>query len=588
MTLRQSIFWQRRRNCCSNFYQVLRIMIGRRKRRNAKLKKSLVEQKSAGFIYASPYELPPKSRPNVDAPSSVIDERLSEIYSPASLSFRISSASPQSQPPPLPERNFNVRLATSSNAGTPLPATPGPPSPSGKSTPSIYKPRSESAIGFANNLEILLEAGESTSTNQNPRQKPGPSENLTASDSPNDSSNEELVSVEVHPKPPSQSSNRQPIRFAQENTHIELVTPNQHTTSSLQQLQALDLFQSRYTDEEEEDEDKGISIRLETDQYVQQMKQRRGQLLSQIDTTPADRLRRKFGYEIERRLVKVSYTLKRGKRRRHKRRGRHSRKNRGFYAWIKSLFVHEDENILQRRRRRYRRKQRHRLCLRCITSSFHALFISMGKPIRILRLRWSPSRIHYRSTTNTTTTTDSTTTGIRDTLPGPRSQSRQSLAGTVISYTESRTPTPKMLLDAKHGTLHWPVYQVGGKKGSGMLISTRAIYPAPSDDNRITRHQPGRENFSLASASNTEYPIDLTASSGSKTLSLMNKGSDATVDSGSGSSNGGGYGGRKIVGWLQVRDPKNKKSFLQVVDPAPKGPFRKAPWHNGTFHVLKL
>jgi len=51
---------------------------------------------------------------------------------------------------------------------------------------------------------------------------------------------------------------------------------------------------------------------------------------------------------------------------------------------------------------------------------------------------------------------------------------------------------------------------------------------------------------------------------------------------------GNGGGGRKLVGWLQVRDPKNKKSFLQVVDPAPKGPFRKAPWHNGNFHVLKL
>ena len=43
-----------------------------------------------------------------------------------------------------------------------------------------------------------------------------------------------------------------------------------------------------------------------------------------------------------------------------------------------------------------------------------------------------------------------------------------------------------------------------------------------------------------------------------------------------------------LVGWLQVRDMKNRKNYLQVVDPAPKGPFRKAPWHNGTFHVLKL
>ena len=47
---------------------------------------------------------------------------------------------------------------------------------------------------------------------------------------------------------------------------------------------------------------------------------------------------------------------------------------------------------------------------------------------------------------------------------------------------EGRTPTPKILLDAKDGTLHWPVYQVGGKKGSGMLISTHAILRAPNEE----------------------------------------------------------------------------------------------------------
>ena len=41
--------------------------------------------------------------------------------------------------------------------------------------------------------------------------------------------------------------------------------------------------------------------RLETDHYVRQIKHRRGQLLAQIDSTPAERLRRKVGYEIERR-----------------------------------------------------------------------------------------------------------------------------------------------------------------------------------------------------------------------------------------------------------------------------------------------
>lgn len=44
----------------------------------------------------------------------------------------------------------------------------------------------------------------------------------------------------------------------------------------------------------------------------------------------------------------------------------------------------------------------------------------------------------------------------------------------------------------------------------------------------------------------------------------------------------------KLIGWLQVRDSKlKKKSFLQIVNPTPEGPFRKAPWH-GNIHVLKF
>ena len=150
MTLRKkSLFWQRRRNCLDNFYNVLNIVINRKntgelcvillfdslvrssfclrlkqvifpssvkktssnKKKKSKQKQS--EKRAAGFIYASPYELPPGTPfSKVDTPTSVVDERLSEIYAPASLSFRISSASPALStaqqappPPPLPERN---------------------------------------------------------------------------------------------------------------------------------------------------------------------------------------------------------------------------------------------------------------------------------------------------------------------------------------------------------------------------------------------------------------------------------------------------------------------------------------------------
>ena len=55
--------------------------------------------------------------------------------------------------------------------------------------------------------------------------------------------------------------------------------------------------------EEEVEEEDANGFRLETDHYVREIKERRGQLFAQIDSTPAEKLRRKVGYEIERRLV---------------------------------------------------------------------------------------------------------------------------------------------------------------------------------------------------------------------------------------------------------------------------------------------
>ena len=138
-----------------------------------------------------------------------------------------------------------------------------------------------------------------------------------------------------------------------------------------------------------------------------------------------------------------------------------------------------------------------------------------------------------------------------------------------------------------------------------------------------------RENFSLMDpASATSVSGDLNfntlVSSGIGTSSVLDKtmkteigggggGSGSTTTGGSTSGGGGRvrssdgaharahhyaghanthHAGGKIegslVGWLQVRDIRNRKNYLQVVDPAPRGPWRRAPWHNGTFHVLKL
>ena len=43
---------------------------------------------------------------------------------------------------------------------------------------------------------------------------------------------------------------------------------------------------------------------------------------------------------------------------------------------------------------------------------------------------------------------------------------------------------------------------------------------------------------------------------------------------------------KSLVGWLQVRDSKTRaRQYIPIVQPAPEGPFRKAPWQPN-LHVL--
>ena len=711
-------------------------------------------KKTSDFIYTSPYELPPNSKPNIhniilekstkgakiDTPTSLVDERLSEVYSPASVSFKISTTSLHSPvPPPLPERNstfirksVNEQESVENNSRESSPRIITPPplidiksrlqatkniksaSPSvSKSNSFRHRKNSLESIksnlsrsnsnpnNLARNLEVLLEVHESsgpttmtnsTSSKENDGQQekesvfeiaifskeqsdthsdepvePTKTQSSTSSENDRDVEPEhmvigQVVSAQIHrnnnsalsrrssnrssrksiqvPPPPRRKTLPHPSNvqnFATIQNSNSLPNPGQN--SALQQLQALDLFKAVNTEDEVGSEDTNgpeKSICLETDQYVKEISKKRGKLISQIDSTPGDRLRRKVGYEIERRLVKVSYSMKNGysKKKNNKRRRRSTRYSRnehyyqgyqnrdrglhegGAWEWAKNLFSwlfsrdkedQLDESDLRRKRRRQRyrrRRRRHRFCFRCVTSSFHALFLYIGRPFTSLSSKLThsdelngistSSSSHNRTTNtgNTTTTLTSRSDNNTSSKTGPfygadaihsqlhsRPKSNLSMAATVLTIAESensRTPTPKMLLDVKTGTLNWPVYQVGGKKGSGMLISTRAIYPAPPDEGLITTHQPGRENFSLV-------PLEVHNDENGNDETLQRQ--NLSVIDISGSTGGGG---RKLVGWLQVRDPKNKKSFLQVVDPAPKGPFRKAPWHNGNFHVLKL
>lgn len=174
--------------------------------------------------------------------------------------------------------------------------------------------------------------------------------------------------------------------------------------------------------------------------------------------------------------------------------------------------------------------------MKCVTSSFQSLFRILREPI--------DTKIQEIKEVNNTQ------------IP-PRPFSR---ANTDVT----RTPTPKMLLDMKSGAIHWPVYQFGGQTGSGMMINSEAIV-AKKSEQKMNETEPGRENFSLGE----QMEIPLKNSNSKRFL-------DMDEDE------------RKLIGWLQVRDPNNrKKTFTQVVNPKIEGPFRKAPWH-GNVHVMKF
>jgi hypothetical protein len=263
--------------------------------------------------------------------------------------------------------------------------------------------------------------------------------------------------------------------------------------SSLQQLQALDLFKAH------SDQD---SLLLETEQYVRQMEKRRDRLLAKIDHGNG----LKVGYEIERRVVRALQTR--------------SMKKKGTKSKKKSRKTSSSKRLSRRRRRK-----RHRICWKCVTSSFAALFDV------ITFRKYNRER------------------GYEEDIP----------PNFDLDVDENRTPTPKMLLMAD-GQIRWPVYQYGVASGSGMLISTQRMLPKKQEDDEETRkQQPGRENFSLG-------------------LKIAKDNKDLEAEE------------RKLLGWLQVRNPKSKTSvFTQVVTPVPEGPFRKIPWQhgNGNLHVFK-
>jgi hypothetical protein len=356
-------------------------------------------------------------------------------------------------------------------------------------------------------------------------------------------------------------------------------TRNQTPTlrpSSLQQLQAMEMFQT--PDESIHDYGETFSVSfvgvgvgkkgsdaesllLETEQYVRQMKRRRGEVLTRIDSSAGDRLRRRVGYEIERRLVRVSQARKRAG-------------DAGLATLLMSTLSRKRRRRDERGRHR-RRHHRHRFCMRCVTSSFGALFEAVVKPLGF----------HCGRDDDDDVGNDTEAAG----------------------DDEVRTPTPKMLLSAD-GKLQWPVFQFGGHSGTGiidlfdiildevrlahnvvglclpgMLISAqdRQRFAAkPKSDPTTYQRLPGRENFTLGDQGQTvKTGLDVDSNNFATNNNNNNNKEEANDE--------------RLVGWLQVRHKENgraargHKRYIPVVRPSPFGPFRKAPWH-GNVHVLNF
>lgn len=349
--------------------------------------------------------------------------------------------------------------------------------------------------------------------------------------------------------------------------------------SSLQQLQSLDMFKAQKSQNVSGQSDSD-SFMLETDQYVRQMKKRRVDLMSQFDSSATDRFRRKVGYEIEKRLVKVlsARTIKKKPKS-----SKSAKSVNSMYHMYKSKSTlragsNETRFYTSRRRRHKRYRKHHRFCLKCLTSSFSELFRMVTHPLQ--------HDNHQRSIPSSS----------RSNSLGQRKRHLNKVTRSDSENTGSRFPTPKMLLNTKDGKIQWPVFQYGGTSGSGMLISTGKMYSAPP---RVPQtRSAGRENFSLGAQidprSNpgttkpSKIPTSLTSAANDidKSIAInhanINPQNAEAINDNPDKDSG-------LVGWLQVRDVRNKRHYVQVIDPSPQGPFRKLPWNpSGTFHVMKF
>ena len=175
----------------------------------------------------------------------------------------------------------------------------------------------------------------------------------------------------------------------------------------------------------------------------------------------------------------------------------------GIWNWFKRHLDPVDPSdpvYNNKKKKRKRRRRHHRFCMKCVTSSFKSLFRVLKIPVH------HNLDIHHENELN------NNNNGQNELVPGISSGANNDnkdqsefnkndplglkRAHSRTATEVTRTPTPKMLLDMTSGAIHWPVYQMGGQSGSGMLLSTKGLVKSKVKSAGI-KEEPGRENFSL-------------------------------------------------------------------------------------------
>jgi len=310
-------------------------------------------------------------------------------------------------------------------------------------------------------------------------------------------------------------------------------------------------------------------------QQLQEFLENKNISLTSIPQEKDGFLSRKVGYEIERRLVKAVQvrTLKKKKQKKghyHYYPFYEKENSKGIWNWFKRHLDPVDLSdpvYNNKKKKRKRRRRHHRFCMKCVTSSFKSLFRVLKIPVHHNLDNHHENELNNNNNNGQNELVPGISSGANNDNKDQSEFNKNDPLGLKRAHSRTatevtRTPTPKMLLDMTSGAIHWPVYQMGGQSGSGMLLSTKGLVKSKVKSAGI-KEEPGRENFSLGG------PISLEEMTPKQFLAVQED-----------------YE-KKLIGWLQVRDPNNKKSFLQVVNPAPEGPFRKAPWH-GNVHVMKF